>query len=218
MYRLQRWQYRAQIHASKDRNLYQAMSELSRLTDRLHVPSTVTETAAHIYRKALKKGLVRGRSINTVIAASLYMACRLTSLPRNLKSFTAVSPRTCKEISRCYRVLHKHLPFNVPIDEPCQYISQIASAVGLNQNIQNVAIQVIHSAQQHQVIVGKKPRGIAAAALYIAAKIQRTSITQADLAKAADVTEVTIRNQYKSLDHTLKLGIRKKRAPSTLIP
>ncbi|UCH03196.1 MAG: hypothetical protein JSV20_00670 [Candidatus Bathyarchaeota archaeon] len=40
---------------------------------------------------------------------------------------------------------------------------------------------------------------MAAAALYIASKMNHEKIIQKELAKAAEVTEVTIRNRYKRL-------------------
>ena len=138
------------------------------------------------------------------------MACRLGQLPRYLPTFAANSSRTLKEIARDYRILTRHLMFDLPVDDPCQYISKIAAQVKLNQPIQNQALSIIHTAQQCHAVVGKNPRGVAASALYIAAKLQGSRVTQADCAKAAGVTEVTLRNRYKDLDQKLQLGIRKR--------
>jgi len=44
----------------------------------------VKEKAAYIYRKALDKGLDRGRSLSDLKASALYAACRDTETPRNL--------------------------------------------------------------------------------------------------------------------------------------
>ena len=209
MLRLQRWQTRAQTQSSRDRNLVQAMSELSRLTDRLNIPSNVAENAAFIYRKVLHRKLIQGRSIHAITAASLYLACRLTKLPRKLTMFANASSRTIKEISRCYRLIHRTLNIEIPIDDPEIYLPKIASNVGLPQRVQNTAIQLIHTAQQRHAVVGKSPIGIAAAALYIAALLEDTPVTQKAVAEAADVTEVTIRNRYQSLARTLDLGLTK---------
>jgi transcription initiation factor TFIIB len=206
--RLKRWQYRARIHTPQDRSLYFALSEMMRLADGLNIPAHVVETAAFIYRKAAKLQLIRGRSINGFAAATLYMACRLSQLPRYLSTITANSSRSHKEIARNYRILTRHLKFDLPLDDPCQYVTKIAADLNLNQRIQNQAMALIRAAHQHHAIVGKKPRGIAAAAVYTASKLHGIRVTQADCAKAADVTEVTVRYQYKNLDHILQLGLR----------
>jgi len=79
--RLRTWDSRSQVHEPVDRNFRQAFSELDRLKDKLAVGDAVIEKAAYIYRKALEKGLVRGRSISALIASALYAACRDTETP-----------------------------------------------------------------------------------------------------------------------------------------
>jgi transcription initiation factor TFIIB len=211
MMRLRKWNIRARVHSSAERNLSQAMNELTRLSDKLHIPASVEENAALIYRKALDEGLIRGRSIKSIAAAALYAACRLTRTPRSLKEIAEASTRRRKEISRCYRLLQRELDIKMPVDDPSKYISKIASQVGLTQKTQNTAFKLLKGAKEKKGIVGKGPTGMAAAALYIAAIINEQSLTQRELAKAADVTEVTVRNRYKELDRILGLKLRSKK-------
>ncbi len=84
MWRLRKWQIRSRVHSSIDRNLAQAMNELERLSSQANISPPIKEKAAVIYRKALDKGLVRGRSINAIAAAALYVACRGSGTPRTL--------------------------------------------------------------------------------------------------------------------------------------
>jgi transcription initiation factor TFIIB len=184
------------------------MDTLTRLTDKLHIPRDVAENAALIYRKALDKGLIRGRSIKSIAAAALYAACRLTRTPRTLKDVVRVSARSRKEISRNYRLLLRELDLTMPIDDPIKYLPKIASNAKLDQRTQNLAIDLLQRAKDMRVVVGKGPSGIAAAALYIASTMKGKKVTQRELAKASGVTEVTVRNRYKGLDKSLALGLR----------
>ncbi|MCW4037232.1 MAG: transcription initiation factor IIB [Candidatus Bathyarchaeota archaeon] len=211
MMRLRKWNIRARVHSSAERNLSQAMNELTRLSDKLHIPASVEENAALIYRKALDEGLIRGRSIKSIAAAALYAACRLTRTPRSLKEIAEASTRRRKEISRCYRLLQRELEIKMPVDDPVKYISKIASHVRLSQKTQNTASKLLERAKDKKGVVGKGPTGMAAAALYIAAIMNDQSLTQRELAKAADVTEVTVRNRYKELDKILGLKLRSKK-------
>ena len=218
--RLQRWNHRARVSPSTDQNLSRAMNELTRIADNLHIPIDVMESAAFIYRKALKADLIRGRSINGIVAGALHVACRLNQTPRSLKEFVETNTQSHKEISRCSRLIQQELDIRLPIDDPETYIPKIASKVGLNATTQRLAIALIHTAKKIKVVVGKAPRGIAAAALYIASRMNHDKITQKKLANAAEVTEVTVRNRYKSLlkDLELKAYLKKgsKRAPHLL--
>ncbi len=211
MMRLRKWQIRSRIHSSTQRNLSKAMSELTRLSDKLRIPMTVVENAALIYRKALDEGLIRGRSIKSIAAAALYAACRLTRIPRSLKMIVKASIRSRRDISRNYRLLQRELDLTMPIDDPIKYVPKIASNAGLDQRTQTLAVDLLQKAKDVRVVVGKGPAGIAAAALYIAAFMNGKNITQRKLAKASGVTEVTVRNRYKGLDKSLGLGMRRVR-------
>jgi len=211
MMRLHKWNIRARVHSSAERNLSQAMNELTHLSDKLHIPVSVEENAALIYRRALDKGLIRGRSIPSIAAASMYAACRLTRTPRSLNAIVEASTRSLKDISKCYRLLQRELEMNMPVDDPAKYVSKIASKLGLSQKTQNTAIHLLQEAKKRNAIVGKGPISMAAATLYIAAAMNRETITQREVAEAAGVTEVTIRNRYHDLDRLFDLGLKKER-------
>ncbi len=203
--RLRTWDGRSQVHEPIDRNLRQAFSELDRLADKLSVSDAVIEKAAYIYRKALEKGLVRGRSISALIAAALYAACRDTETPRTLKDVAQVSNVKKKDIARCYRLLLRELDLKMPVVDPVKCVSRIASKAGLSEKTKRRAIEILRKAAETRTSAGKDPMGLAAAALYVACVLEGENKTQKDVAEAAGVTEVTIRNRYKGLKAALNL-------------
>jgi len=197
--RLRTWDSRSQVHEPVDRNLRQALSELNKLKDKVAISSNVLEKAAYLYRKALEKKLVRGRSISAMIAASLYAACRDTETPRTLKDIADAANVKRKDISRCYRLLHNELDLKMPVVDSIQCIARISSKLKINEKTKRYAIKVLKDAQERKESAGKDPMGLAATALYLSCVQNGVSITQRDLAEAAGVTEVTIRNRYKGL-------------------
>jgi transcription initiation factor TFIIB len=203
--RLRTWDSRSQVHEPVDRNFRQAFSELNRLKDKLAISDAVIEKAAYIYRKALEKGLVRGRSISALMAAALYAACRDTSTPRNLKDVEIAANIKRKDIARCYRLLIKELDLKMPVTDSVQCVARIASKIGIAEPTKRFAIKVLKSAQEKEVSAGKDPMGLAAAALYLSCVKNGEDKTQRDIAESANVTEVTIRNRYKGLKELLDL-------------
>jgi len=197
--RLRTWDSRSQSQTTADRNLRQALNELNRLKDKLAISSSVLEKAAYIYRKALDKKLVRGRSISAMIAASLYVACRDTEIPRTLKDVAEAANVKRKDIARCYRLLHHELELKMPVVDSIQCIARISSNLKVTEKTKRCAAKILKETQKRKESSGKNPMGLAAAALYSSCVINGVSITQRDLAEAADVTEVTIRNRYKAL-------------------
>jgi len=205
MWRLRRWQTRSKVYASQSRNLMLAMSELQRLCDILHMPSSVHDMAAIIYRKTLNEGLVRGRSISGMVAGALYAAVRFTKVPRTLKEIAEASQRSGKEIARSYSVIVRNLHMRMPIDDPTDYVTKVAEKAKVSSDVEVLAINLIKEARKNYATTGKDPSGLAAAILYLSAKMLKEKVTQAQLAKAANVTEVTVRNRKRDLMKSLSL-------------
>jgi transcription initiation factor TFIIB len=197
--RMRTWDRRSQVHESADRNLRQAFNELRRFSDKLTVSEAITEKAAYFYRKALERNLVRGRSITSIIAASLYAACRDGEVPRTLKDVAAVSNVKKKDLARSYRLLHREMDFKMPVAEAGRCVSAIASRAKMSEKTQRRAREILARAKEVGVSAGKDPMGLAASALYVACTLEGEEKTQKDVAEAAGVTEVTIRNRYKGL-------------------
>lgn len=207
MWRLRKWQIRSRVHSSIDRNLAQAMAELDRLSDKVYAPPPIKEKAAVIYRKALDKGLVRGRSIAAIAAAALYAACRESGTPRTLREIVEASLVEKKDVARCYRLLLRELNVQMPTVDPLTYVSKIAGGMGVSGKTQSLATQILREAKKKRIAAGKDPMGLAAAALYIACLQNNEKKTQKDVADAAGVTEVTVRNRYKTLKRQLNLDV-----------
>jgi len=203
--RLRTWDNRSQVHEPVDRNFRQAFSELDRLKTKLALSDAVIEKTAYIYRKALDKGLVRGRSIPGLIAASLYAACRNTETPRTLTDVANGINIKRKDIARCYRLLLRELDLKMPVVNPIKCISRISSIAGLSEKTKRKAVEILEQATKIELSAGKDPMGLAAAALYLSCVINGENKTQKDIAVAAGVTEVTIRNRYKGLKESLEL-------------
>jgi transcription initiation factor TFIIB len=206
MWRLRKWQIRSRVHSSIDRNLAQAMAELERLASQVNIAPPTREKAAVIYRKALEKTLVRGRSINAIAAAALYAACRKSGSPKTLSEISEASLVNKKDVARCYRLLLKELDFHMPISDPLTYVSKIAEN-RVSGKTQGTAIAILREAKQKRFSAGKDPMGMAAAALYIACLQNNEKVTQKDIAEASGVTEVTVRNRYKALKKQLNIEI-----------
>jgi len=209
MWRLRRWQIRSTMHG-KSRNLMKAMDVIQRLSEKLHISSSVQETAAMLYRKALDKDLVRGRSIASIAAAALYAACRLTEIPRSLEEMAKVSLREKKEIASGYRILVRRLKIKMPIHDPLNHLTKIAEKAEISGEVQGLAVKILREAKQKHMTLGKDPRGVAAAVLYVACQLKNKDVTQKRIADAANITEVTIRNRKKELMKRLSI-LRKRR-------
>jgi transcription initiation factor TFIIB len=202
-FRLRKWQYR--ISTAIERNLKLALAELKRVSSYLKLPKSVEEEAAMIYTQAVQRGLVRGRSMESVVSGALYAACRRHEVPRTLDELADASSIEKKEIGRTYRFVTRELGISILPSNPADYIARFASSLKLTPETQSKAVDILEMAQHVELTSGRGPTGIAAAALYVAALSHGEKRTQREVADVAGVTEVTIRNRYKELLDRLKL-------------
>ena len=197
--RIKSWIHRTSSASSQERNLQNALNVLQKLGEKLDIPKNVLERAAQIYRMALEKDLVRGRAISSIVAAALYLALREFQMPRTFKSMAKHVGIDRKELGRCYRLLIKELHIKTPVINPSLYIRSIVSKAGLSSRVSVHAEKIVNLAKKRKITAGKDPVGLASAAVYYAALLNGYKITQRDIANAAEITEVTVRNRCKYL-------------------
>ena len=208
MGRLRKWNSRSSSHSPTARNLQQAFTILSKLKDRLGLPDYVTEKAAYVYRKAQERGLIRGDTISSVLAASIYVAVREAGVLRTLEDISESSNVKSKEAYRSYRRIVSEFEFKVPMIDPAKYIIRVANNLNFDEKAKRKALDILEQARKKNILAGKDPTGMAASILYIVnLEGQNVPKTQAEIAKAAGVTEVTVRNRSKELRKML--GIRR---------
>jgi len=204
MERLKVWDFRSHSHDSTNKNLMQAFNELDKLKDKLGLPDAVIERTAYIYRKARKRGLVRGRSIDGILTAAIYIACRDLGVPKTLKEVAAAISIRFKTLSRSYRILVTELDISTPpVIDPMKCIVKVANNADLNENTKRRAMDVMNNLTKREISAGKNPMGLAATVLYVSCLNTGVNIRQADIADAAGITEVTLRNRYKDLKNRI---------------
>jgi len=208
LYRLRKWQRRSRMSDSIQRNLSIALPELDRMCAFLNIPKKIKEECALWYRKAVNQGLVRGRSIESVVAAVIYLVTRKQHMPKTLEELEEASGVKKKDIGRSYRFTCRKLGIRMPVTTPMDYVPRFASELGLSGETQAKAIEILRDAREKGVTSGRGPTGVAAAAIYLAGKLTNDRHTQKSIAqRLSGVTEVTIRNRYEEIARELSIEV-----------
>jgi transcription initiation factor TFIIB len=199
IFRMRKWQRRIRVSDAMERNLAFALTEISKVANNLSLPKSIFETASVIYRKAVKQRLIRGRSIQGISAATVYIACRQCGLSRTLEEISKASNLSKREVGRSYSFLVKKLEYFIPPVSANQYISKFSNQLSMEGKVEEIANKILITASDLKLTSGRGPTGIAAAAIYVASVLVGERRTQREIAEVAKVTEVTIRNRYKEL-------------------
>src|SRR2546421_4401883 len=149
-----------------------------------------------VYRKPVNKNLIRGRSLEGVVAAALYAACRQCNVPRTLDEIANSSRVGRKEIGRTYRFMTRELKLKLMPTKPQDYVSRFCSELKLSGEVQSRAVEILKDAQDKELTSGRGPTGVAAAAIYISSILSNERRTQREMEHVTVVTGVTSR--YRS--------------------
>jgi transcription initiation factor TFIIB len=205
--RLRTWDRRTQVHTAQERDLRKAFRELEVISEKMNLGNSIVEKAAYIYRKALERKLIRGRTIFGMIAAALYAAIRESDTPRPIKDVAEASGMKLPDIRRDYRVIVKELDLRMPVLDPRRLVSRIARRVGVKERTENRAIDLVKRAEEVGIATGKEPVGVAAAAVYLASLLESDRKTEKEISAASGLTEVTIRHTYTLMKEALGIEV-----------
>jgi len=192
---------------ARTRNTLYAMSILNEIASRLHLPRTTKDTVMEYFRRLSMKRSIRRERVPAIVAALIYLASRITGVPRHLDRIAKVSGVKKKDISKAYKMIRSELKLTVPIPDAEKFVISFGRELGLGGETISKAIEIIREAKKKGVSIGRDPAGIAAAALYIACRLMGEKKTQKKVAEIAGVTEVTVRNRYREIIKLLNLDI-----------
>ena len=179
------------------RNMLIAITELKRIGGNLNFPERVKKAAVRLYKEVFKKNLLRGRSINGMIAACAYYVCKKERVPITLQEILGEASINDNIVKKCYKILVRELNLKSPHIDPVALIPRYCADLGLDIHIEKEAIKVLKNFIANNSICGKDPKGLCAGSIYLVAKLKNKKISQKDISKVIGVTEVTLRSRYK---------------------
>jgi len=197
--RLRKWDSRSKTPSKHQLSLREGLTEIARLVSALELGDSIYDQAVDTYREAWSNDLLPGRSIEAIATGSLFAACRLERLPRQLEEFDAVSRVEETAVKNAYRTLNRELNLATPPPLPQDFVPGIANTVGAGEKLERRARQLAISPEVGKLANGRSPSSVAAACLYqahVEHGKQDIRITQVELAEAAFTTTVTLRSVW----------------------
>ena len=197
--RLRTWNNRSQLNDSISRNLDKALKFLNNFGDKLYLSPAVMENAAYIYRKAAMRKLAKGRSTVSLVAASIYAACREISIPKTISDIAYVCNIPSKEIMSHYTLILKELSLKIPVIQGIDYVTLISNRLKLTEKTKREALRIFSLVQHSRISIGKNPRAFAGAIIYIASQDSNEFLRQVEVCQVADISTVSLRKRCKEI-------------------
>jgi transcription initiation factor TFIIB len=201
--RLRAWDFR--VKGQDERSLRRAFVELDRLRGIIQLSDAIVEKTAYIYRRAQERGLVRGRTMRAILGAAIYIVQREMGISGTMDDIIKVTNTKEKDLARAYRILLRELDLKVPMLDPVKCVSRVANNANIGERTKRRAMDMIHDVIKSGQAAGKDPMGLAASVLYLACLDGNEPKSQATIAEAAGVSEVTLRKNQRMI-----VGIRQQ--------
>src|ERR671930_1095937 len=203
MQRLRTWNNRSQLNDSISRNLEKALKFLNNFGDKLYLSQAVLESAAYIYRKAAIKRLAKGRSTLGLVGAALYTACRETATPKTISDVAAVCNLSSKDVMSHYKLILRELSLQIPVLHGTDYVTLIANRLKLSERTKREALRIFSLVQENGISIGKNPRALAGAVIYLASQNCNEFLRQVEICQVADISTVSLRKRCKEIKANL---------------
>jgi len=195
---------------ARNRNMLYAMMVLNEFAVKLNLPSSVKDMVLNYYKMLTEKKNIRKEKVKSIVVALIYICSRKDGVPRPLDKISRVTGVSKKAISKAYRLIKETLNLAVPVLDPEKFIILFGKELGVRGSTIQLGLKIIREVKKRGSIIGRDPTGIAAAALYIATKLNNEKVTQKQVAEKAGVTEVTVRNRYREIVKLLELEIEEE--------
>lgn len=182
---------------STNRSLLNAYREIGLMADRINLPRNIVDRANVLFKQVHDGKNLKGRSNDAIASASLYIACRQEGVPRTFKEICAVSKVSKKEIGRVFKLILKALETSVDLITTGDFMSRFCCNLGLPNMVQRAATHIAKKAVEYDIVPGRSPISVAAAAIFMASQASDEKRSQKEIGDIAGVAEVTIKQSYK---------------------
>ncbi len=190
--RIKLWDER-QISGSTKRLRF-ALVNISTLRDKMSIPSPIAERASYICRKALENQAAKGRTISGVACAALYAACRESNMPRTLDEIAKAANAPKRRVSHTYNTLVHMLNLQPMGHDLAELVNKLGNQLSVSEKTKRKALNMLVKIQDKEICVGKNPKSVVAALLYLACTLDGEKRNQKIIAKTASVCQTTIQN------------------------
>ncbi|KAG8986451.1 transcription initiation factor IIB [Tulasnella sp. JGI-2019a] len=205
--------------ARAERGLVAAFRDISSMCDQISLPKAIADIAKQLYKKADQEKLLKGKSVDAIVACCIFIACRTARVPRTFKEICQLTNVPKKTIGQCYKVLENSLQLHAingtggpaPVVEgPEALLGRYVNHLDLPVYVERAAVDLVIQNREHGVADGRSPISIAGAAIYFASHLYGQPKSAKEIAVVASVSESTIKLVYKLMYHEKEKLIDKK--------
>lgn len=190
-----------------EQNLLTAFRDISTWCDQFSLPKTIADIAKQLYKRTDEEKILRGKPLDAVIAACIFIACRQAHVPRTFREICSMTRVSKKQLGKCYKELEQ--AFNLAPGAASSTASQTSSPEGLlarwcnfldlDTKVEARCAQVVVACRKHAIADGRSHLSLVGGVIYFTCKLFDINVDLTRISETAGVTEGTIKLIYRIL-------------------
>ena len=179
-----------------DKLLYRGQQLISNWGALLNLEKKVMDKAKEELMKVrVSHANFKGRSVESVAAAIIYIAVRMNSIPLKPITIESTSGVSMTEIKRAYKFLKKNVGYIPPLKAP-SYCQNFSAKLGLPLNVSHASVKIAEAIQDK--LEGRNPHTIASLSIYVAVQLTpHARCSLKNICLTSGISENTVKSAYK---------------------
>lgn len=195
-----------------EKSRYEDSQHITIMAQQSGIPKLIIDDAIAYYKKISEyKQTFRGDNKDGLIAASVYLSCRINNCPRTAKELATIfhldsksATHGCKMAQTIINDIEKNLDnkekTNFAITKPDAFIERYCSRLNINSELTNLSKFIAMKIEKKNLMPENTPNSIAAGVVYFISQFCSLNISKKDIKNISDISEVTINKCYKKLE------------------
>ena len=195
----------------KEKSRYDEFQRITILAQNAGIPKMIIDDAVIYHKKISEAKTFRGCNRDGIIAATIYVSCRINNYPRTAKEIATMfildntsATKGCKNaisiINDIETSMNNADKTSFCTTTPLSFIERFCSRLGINTELTMVCKFIATKIQKNDLIPENTPHSIAAGIVYYVAQLCNLNVCKKNVNIVSEISEVTINKCYKKLE------------------
>jgi len=196
----------------KEKARYDEFQRITLMAANAGIPKLIIDQAIFYHKKISEhEQTFRGDNKDGLIAASIYISCRINNYPRTAKELATIfhldvtsATQGCKNAQVIINHLEKDMDNNEKTSfcktKPEAFIERYCSKLNINTELTKLCQFIAIKIEKKDMMPENTPHSIAAGVVYFISQLCKLNVSKKDVKTISEISEVTINKIHKKLE------------------
>lgn len=196
----------------KEKSQYDEFQRITIMSQNAGIPKSIIDDAVRYHKKISEYELTfRGDNRDGILAASIYISCRINNFPRTAKEIATIfhldvtsATKGCKNALLIINNLEKDLDNKEKTSfsktKPEAFIERYCSKLNINGELTKLCQFIAMKIEKMDLMPENTPHSIAAGVVYFISQICKLNVSKRDVKNVSEISEVTINKCFKKIE------------------